>query len=300
MEGVTETIGMGWIPDLPDYRDYTPEHNKIKPMLKKLGFEKTNELELPSNVDLRLWCSKIENQGSLGSCTAHAGVGLIEYYEKKAFGNHIDASRLFLYKVTRNLMGLAWDYGASMRSTLGAMVLFGVPPEKYWPYTDRKNPGLDENRTFNEEPDAFHYSFAENYKTIRYFRLDANGTTPVKLLERIKTCLWAKLPSFFGFAVYNSIDQAENSGKVPFPCQGENLLGGHGVVAVGYDDNITIENAGCNLKTQGAFLIRNSWGKEWGDAGYGWLPYDYVLKGVTKDWWSLLKMDYIETDQFGI
>jgi C1A family cysteine protease len=300
MEGVTEIIGMGWIPDLPDYRDYTPEHNKIKPMIKKMGFEKTSGLTLPSSVDLRPWCSKIENQGSLGSCTAHAGVGLIEYYERKAFGRHIDASKLFLYKVTRNLMGLAWDYGASMRTTLGAMVLFGVPPEKYWPYTDRRNPGIDGNRTFNEEPEAFHYSFAENYKTIQYFRLDANGVTPANLLERIKVYLWGKLPSVFGFAVYNSISQAENSGKIPFPCQGESLVGGHGVVAVGYDDNMTIVNTDGDLKTQGALLIRNSWGKEWGETGYGWLPYDYVLKGLAKDWWSVLKMDYIETNQFGI
>ncbi|CAD7779147.1 MAG: hypothetical protein KCCBMMGE_00816 [Candidatus Methanoperedenaceae archaeon GB37] len=88
----------------------------------------------------------------MGSCTAHAGVGLIEYYERKAFGTHIDASRLFLYKVTRNLLGWTGDTGAFIRTTMGAMVLFGVPPEKYWPYITRKHPGPAGERTFDDEP----------------------------------------------------------------------------------------------------------------------------------------------------
>jgi C1A family cysteine protease len=300
MEEATETMGMGWVPDLPDYRDYSPEHKVIKPMIKKLGLDKTSGLSLPGSVDLRAWCSDIENQGALGSCTAQAGVGLIEYYERKAFGNHIDASRLFLYKVTRNLLGWDWDYGAYMRTTMGAMALFGVPPEKYWPYTDRKNPGPGGDRTFNDEPSAFHYSFAENFKAVKYFRLDQNGTAPTKLLDRVKAYLAAKLPSFFGFTVYTSINQAASTGKIPFPCNGEKVRGGHGVVAVGYDDAMIIKNTICGSKTKGALLIRNSWGTGWGDAGYGWLPYDYVLKGLARDWWTLLKMDYIPTNNFGI
>jgi C1A family cysteine protease len=300
MEETTETIGMGWVPDLPDYRDYSPDHKQIKPMIKTLGLEKTNGISLPAAVDLRPWCSEIEDQGGIGSCTAQAGVGLIEYFERKAFGNHIDASRLFLYKVTRNLLGWDWDYGAYMRTTMGAMALFGVPPEKYWPYTDRKDAGPEGRRTFNDEPSAFHYSFAENFKAVKYFRLDPNGTTPTKLLERVKAYLAAKLPSFFGFTVYTSINQAAGTGKIPFPCSGEKVRGGHGVVAVGYDDNLTITNAICNSKTKGAFLIRNSWGTGWGDVGYGWLPYEYLLKGMARDWWTLLKMDYIPTKNFGL
>lgn len=300
MDMATETTGMGWVPDLPDCRDYSPDHEAILPMIEQLGLKDTGNLTLPGTVDLRQWCSPIENQGSLGSCTAQAGVGLVEYYERKAFGNHIDASRLFLYKVTRNLLGWDWDYGAYMRTTMGAMALFGVPPEKYWPYTDRKDPGPAGERTFNDEPSAFQYSFAESFKAIRYFRLDPNGTAPAKLLQQIKAYLAAKLPSFFGFTVYTSINQASGTGKIPFPCQGEKVLGGHGIVTVGYDDGMKIKNTICGTQTKGALLIRNSWGTGWGDAGYGWLPYEYILKGLARDSWTLLKMDYIPTKNFGV
>ena len=93
------------------------------------------------------------------------------YYERQAFGRHTDALRLFLYKVTRNLMKLRGDSGAYLRTTMGAMVLFGVPPESYWPYTDKEE-------SFDREPSAFCYAFAQNYQTIKYFRHDPAGAKP--------------------------------------------------------------------------------------------------------------------------
>lgn len=300
MEEINEQLGMGWFPDLPDYRDYSPEHDKIKPDIQKLGLAKPDTLSLPSSVDLRQWCSPIENQGSLGSCTAQAGVGLIEYYERKAFDTHIDASKLFLYKATRKLLGWEGDMGAYMRTTMGAMALFGVPPEKYWPYTTRRHPGPAGERTFDDEPPAFLYAFAQAYQAIRYFRLDPSGTPPGTVLQKVKAYVAANLPSFFGFTVYDSYRQAASTGKIPFPCRGEGIRGGHGVVAVGYDDAMKIKNTTCGLETKGALLFRNSWGTGWGDAGYGWLPYDYVLKGMARDWWVLFKSEYVPTKQFGI
>ncbi|MDI7259756.1 MAG: cysteine protease, partial [Thermodesulfobacteriota bacterium] len=94
--------GMGWIPDYPDFRDYTEKTEEVKSVLEPTGVLKAKKL--PVSIDLREHCSPVEDQGGLGSCTAHAGVGIIEYCERKSFGRHIDASRLFLYKVTRNLM----------------------------------------------------------------------------------------------------------------------------------------------------------------------------------------------------
>ena len=280
-------VNFGWLPDYPDIRDYTVDHENIKPMLEKVGVAKT-ALKLPASTDLREWCSPIEDQGELGSCTANAGVGIVEYCERKAFGKHLDASRLFLYKTTRNLMKEKGDTGAFLRTTMGALALFGVPPEEYYPYNIKK---------FDEEPPAFCYAFAQNYQALEYVRLDPPNTTPEDILSRIKTNLAAGLPSIFGFTVYNSIYQSEG-GEIPYPCKGEKVEGGHAVMAAGYDDTKTIKNPSCKDETTGALLIRNSWGPEWGDKGYGWLPYEYVLSGLATDWWTLLKEEWIDTGEF--
>lgn len=303
MSELFQGYGLGWRPDLPDVRDLTFQSSNIpaklkakghvksvKQLLKDVGIENAPK-KLATKVDLREWCSPIEDQKEIGSCTAHAGVGLIEYYERKATGKHIDASRLFLYKVTRNLLGWKGDTGAYLRSTMGAMVLFGTPPEKYWPYDTSK---------YDEEPTAFLYSFAQNSQALSYYRLDPVGTSPSELLTRIKTYLAAQLPCMFGFTVYNSITQADATGKIPFPSSTDSIEGGHAVMAVGYDDTIKIKNTKKGSKeTTGAILIRNSWGKTWGDKGYGWLPYDYILNGLADDWWSLISKEWVETDQFG-
>ena len=297
---MTNKYSLGWIPDYPDFRDYTEETEEVKEILKPSGLlfgaagkKQQKAKPLPASVDLRQWCSLVEDQGRLGSCTAHAGVGIIEYYERKSFGRHIDASRLFLYKVTRNLMKMRGDTGAYLRSTIGAMVLFGVPPEEYWPYTD--NP-----QDFDKEPPAFCYSFAQNYKTIKYYRHDPPSAAPEVILNRIKTYLAAGHPPMFGFTVYSSIEQASDSGQIPFPSQRERIEGGHAVTAAGYDDRLKIRNRFGRDETIGALLIRNSWGKDWGEDGYGWLPYEYVLRGLAEDFWSVLKKDWIDTGQFRI
>jgi len=297
---MTSKRAMGWIPDYPDFRDYTEETEEVKEILKPSGLPcpglskkppKTNPL--PTSVDLRQWCSPIEDQGRLGSCTAHAGVGIIEYYERKSFGRHIDASRLFLYKVTRNLMKIKGDTGAYLRTTIGAMVLFGVPPEEYWPYTDSL-------QDFDNEPPAFCYSFAQNYKTIKYYRHDPPSADAEAILDRIKTYLSAGHPAMFGFTVYSSIEQASDSGQIPFPSLRDRIEGGHAVVAVGYDDRLKIRNRFGGDGTTGALLIRNSWGKGWGEDGYGWLPYEYILRGLAEDFWSVLKKEWIDTGHFRI
>ena len=281
--------GMGWLPDYPDFRDYTEKTGEVKQVLEPTGLLKAKRL--PGSIDLRNWCSPVEDQGSLGSCTAHAGAGIIEYYERKSFGRHIDASRLFLYKVTRNLMRMKGDTGAFLRTTMGAMVLFGVPPEEYWPYTE-------DEKGFDREPPAFCYAFAQNYQTVKYFRHDPPGTPGDVVLNKVKMYLSAGHPSMFGLTVYNSIEQAEDTGKIPFPSPKEKREGGHAVLAIGYDDKMKIKNRYGKVETTGALLIRNSWGKAWGENGYGWLPYEYVLRGLAEDLWSVLKKEWIDTGQF--
>jgi C1A family cysteine protease len=287
---------LGWIPDYPDFRDYTEETEEVREILRATGIsfrtaaKKARPAEaLPASADLREWCSPVEDQGNLGSCTAQAGAGIIEYYERKSFGRHIDASRLFLYKVTRNLMKMKGDTGAYLRSTIGAMVLFGVPPEEYWPYTD----GPDD---FDKEPPAFCYSFAQNYKTLKYYRHDPPSAPPEDILNRVKTYLSAGHPAMFGFTVYSSIEQASDTGRIPFPSPLDKIEGGHAVVAVGYDDKLKIENK-FGGSDQGRSLPEFM-GQSWGDAGYGWLPYEYLRRGLAEDFWSVLRKEWIDTGEF--
>ena len=269
--------GMGWQRDLPDVRDYQPENV----LAKNSGvFKAVPKSGLPAKKDLSKWCSPIEDQLDLGSCTANAGVALLEYYENRAFGEHLDASRLFLYKTTRNLLGWTGDTGAWLRTTMQAMVLFGAPPSRYWPYVVSK---------FDVEPDAFLYAFGSHYKTIKYYRLDQPGMSGSALLNRIKLFIHYGYPSMFGFTVYNF---GNSDGEFEFPGPGDSVQGGHAVVAVGYDNNRKIGSK------KGARKIRNSWGTGWGQDGYGWLPYAYVEQGLAVDFWSLFKADYVNTKAF--
>lgn len=301
-----ENRKFGWVRDFPDFRDITVDTDKVpakleamgqpsvKTMLAKAGASRgtsTSAPKLPTTKSLMQWCSPIEDQGNLGSCTAHAAAGMLEYFERKSFGKHIDASRLFIYKTTRNLMKVEGDTGAYIRSVMGALTLFGAPPESYYPYDVSK---------FDEEPSAFLYAYAQNYQALTYYRLDPPGTTNAALLTQIKTSLNSNLPAMFGFSVFDSYDQADrNGGCLPFPTSRESLLGGHAVLAVGYDDTKKIRNSSVGgIETTGAILIRNSWGTSWGDGGYGWLPYNYVTRGLTSDWWSMIKSEWVDSDLF--
>jgi C1A family cysteine protease len=276
--------GLGWHRDLPDMRDHTASTDVVSRILAKSTSMKKAHKNPPHAVDLRAHCSPIEDQGALGSCSANAAVGMLESFERRAFGKHLDASRLFLYKVTRQLMGLTGDDGAYLRETMKAMVLFGVPPEIHWPYDQQR---------YNDEPSAFCYSYAQNYKAIEYYRLDPPGTPKTALLDRVRNSLAAGLPSMFGFTVYSSMPPlGDGAGLIPFPALGDSVAGGHAVLAVGYDDQKKIGSK------KGALLIRNSWGESWGQLGYGWLPYAYIEAGLADDFWTMVKSDFVDTELF--
>lgn len=315
MASIASVKGKGWMKDYPDFRDNTPETQKVSDRqslrgiskgvhfvledLKKVRAKKMTKVKnktnskIMSKVDLREWCSPIEDQGEIGSCTSHAGTALYEYFERRAYGKHVEASRLFLYKVTRNLLNWKGDDGAYLRTTMAALAMFGLVPEKYWPY-------IAEN--FNDEPAAFHYSFAKNYKALLYYRLDGQGVHKDVLLKKIKEHLSMGLPLIFGFTCFTSIDHdsVEKTGGIPFPDEKEETDGGHAVMAVGYDDTVEVINASNRKKTKGAIMIRNSWSKKWGIEGYGFLPYEYILQGLATDWWTMTKGDWIDTGNFGL
>jgi C1A family cysteine protease len=294
-------VGTGWIPPMFDPRDYTPAHPKIQALTKQLDSTMKAAKAVvpkvpPTSVDLRPWCSPIEDQGQLGSCTANAAMGVVEYYERRATGKHLDGSRLFVYKTTRNLIGVTGDTGAWLRNAMAALVVCGVPNERYWRYTDVIP-------DFDAEPPSFVYSVADNYESLKYFAHDPIGGNVGRpqALTSVKQYLAKGVPSMFGFFGYTSFDSGDQPGHIPLPSDDE-LSGdpewGHAIVAIGYNDSYKITNTLSNVTTKGAFLIRNSWGTTWGDGGYGWMPYDYLLKGAALDFWSLLKMEWVNTDQF--
>ena len=287
--------GLGWLPDVPSHLDYTETHPDVAPLLSKTrlasrvaALKKGSRAEaepaaVPPKVDLRASFSPVEDQGALGSCTAQAAAGLLEYFERHASGKWTDASRLFLYKVERDLLGWTGDTGAFLRTAMEALVMFGAPPERYWPYDIAK---------FDVEPSAFCYAAGSNYKTVKYFRLSPPGTTPAQTLQNIKTYLAAGFPSMFGFPVYPEYDNPTPGGLIGYPGPSEKPRGGHANVAAGYDDTLNIGN------DVGALLVRNSWGTGWGLGGYGWLSYQYVLRGLATDWWSLISAEWVDTNVF--
>jgi len=295
-----ELRGLGYLPDVPKPNDYTAEHAMIAPLLgrtkvaghvaaakAKGGPSAAPPAAPPGHVDLRPGFSPIEDQGSLGSCTANAAVGLIEYFERKASGRYVDASRLFVYKTERDLLGWTGDTGAYLRTAMEALVLFGSPPERYWPYDPRP---ASTNTRYDVEPPAFCYAFGANYQAIKYYRLDPPGTSHAQVLVNIKAFLAAGFPSMFGFPVYHEYDVPLPGGLVAYPTTG--YRGGHANVAAGYDDNLMIG------ADKGALLVRNSWGPGWANAGYGWMTYRYVTGGLAEDWWSMISAEWVDTGQF--
>ena len=267
----------GWLRDLPDFRDYdntTPSVQGI--LVKSKSLSALQATPRTAKTDLRQYCSPIEDQGNLGSCTAHAGAGLLEYYQKRARGKFVRLSRLFIYKTTRDLLGINGDQGASLRGTMQSMVMLGAPPESYCPYNISK---------FDTEPSSFQYALAGNFKTLQYYRLD-QGPTRQANLDRILNSVAAGLPCMFGFTVYSSFPMNGQGALIPMPKQGDTVLGGHAVIVVGYDD------------TQRLLTIRNSWGARWGAAGYGYMPYDYVLNGLADDFWNVVQESYVDTSLF--
>ncbi len=295
---------LGWIKDYPDIRDYNPNTSTIlrnplrpdpaksvKELLKKTGIEQSAKEHLEKKIDNRKWCSPIKDQGNIGSCTAFAAVGMYEYFQKRAFNKYIDGSELFVYKTTRNILDWDGDTGGYLRTAMGSLALFGIPPSSSYPYEVEK---------FDNEPPAFIYSYGQNFQALTYYRLDPLGSSGNQALINIKEQLSIGIPSMMGFTCYTSLDhpKTSKSGKIPFPSENESVLGGHAVMVVGYDDDLVIINPIDKKRRKGALIIRNSWGTNWGDDGYGYIPYEYVKQKLASDFWCIISAEWIDTGNF--
>lgn len=248
--------GYGWVPDLPDGRDvlYAAPYATVR--------------DLPPKVDLRPGCPPVYDQGQLGSCTANA-IGAAHQFDqiKQGVAKPFAPSRLFVYYNERVMEGsVAADAGAMIRDGVKSVNQQGAPPEDLWPYDIDK---------FASKPPAKVYTEAAKHQVLRYQRL-------TQQLGQLKGCLAEGYPFVFGFTVYESFESAEvaKTGKAPLPRAGEQVLGGHAVMAVGYEE-----------RTQ-RFTVRNSWGSSWGIKGYFTMPYPYLLQAsLSQDFWTLRSVE---------
>jgi len=237
----------GWIPDTPDQRDYL--YSAIAPKVK-----------LPSKVDLRGECSEVENQGRLGSCTANALAGNLQFLEIANVKPYQDVSRLFIYYNERAIEGkVDFDSGAMLRDGIKALAKYGVCSEVSWPYDIAQ---------FTRKPTVVCYKQALKARITSYHRLQT--------LDEMLNCLAEGFPFVFGFAVYESFEtlKVAKTGIAPMPKKTERMLGGHAVMAAGYDQQ------------QKRLIVRNSWGSEWGKAGYFTLPFAYI-ESLADDFWTI-------------
>jgi len=246
--------GYGWVPDLPDQRDVL--YGAVRPVPAKL----------PPSADLRSLCSPVENQGDLGSCTGNAIAGAVEFLERKSNMRFVNVSRLFIYYNERAIEHtVKSDSGAMIRDGIKTVVKQGVCSERKWPYVISK---------YAVKPPVACYQDALEHQVTSYQR--------ILTVDEMRACLAQGFPFVFGFTVYESFEsqQVAHTGIVPMPDQGERSVGGHAVLAVGYND------------ADRRFLVRNSWGAGWGMKGYFTMPYDYLSnRNLADDMWTIRRTE---------
>jgi C1A family cysteine protease len=253
----TKIARYGWIRDLPDPRDTflaAPPADKVA--------------QFPAMVDLRENCPAPYNQGNLGSCTANAIAGAIQFQlGKEALSYNFTPSRLYIYYYERSIRGtIPYDSGASIREGIQAVSNNGYPPEEIWPY--------DESQ-FATAPSPDAQSQATGHKVFQSFCLN-------QTLDHLRGTLADGEPFVFGMTIFDSFEspQVASSGQVPMPGTDEPTIGGHAMMGVGYDD-------------EGQFFwVRNSWGDGWGIGGYCQIPYAYLTNPqLAADFWTIRTLD---------
>lgn len=259
-------------------------------MSRKLNFKKSpvdtrdyilkiNERSVENNerIDLSSFCSTIKNQGSIGSCTAHASVALMEFMFKK-FNIITDQdlfSEKFVYYTTRvkiENISPTEDSGCYLRDTMKGLRAYGSALEASFPYLKESEKDCD----ISECPSDSVFNEASKYQIIRYVSISDDN--PSVRLDKLKTVLKEGYGFVGGFLFYETTLQ-DNNGFIGNPDSNEEPIGGHAVLFVGYDDSKSV------------FKFKNSWGQSWGENGYGFLPYSYVLENKAFDFWTILEQE---------
>lgn len=255
-DGTTKEVHLGaWKKDKVDARDF------------KLRLRSPINAPTPVSVDNSKWCSLPVDQGGLGSCTAHAAAGIIEYNDRRFNVNPEKkrVSRLFTYYATRTLDGSqAEDVGATMRDTIKSLAQHGCIKESRWWYNESK---------FAVNPSKRIWADAATDKITSYHRIDDGDIITMK-----QTLANGHLVAF-GMAVFNDMlsEDVAKTGVLKTPSTSDECIGGHAIVLVGYDDS------------KQAFKVRNSWGRKWGQKGYFWMGYDYVSNtDLCNDFWVVV------------
>jgi C1A family cysteine protease len=248
---MTSSRHYGWFHDSPDARDHL------------FAAEPETLVSLPSSADLRPLCPPVYDQGRLGSCTANAIAAAVEFDLKKQGLADFVPSRLFIYYGEREIEGtIGEDAGAELRDGIKAVATLGVCPETAWPYDIAR---------FAEKPPQAAYDAALKDKAVSYARVPQGK-------RHMKACLAAGYPFAIGFTVYESFESAAvaRTGVVPMPTWREEVMGGHAVLVVGYDDAAE------------RFIARNSWNSSWGQDGYFTVPYHYFANpSLASDLWTV-------------
>lgn len=258
---------LGWIPDLPDARDYkladTLAKKKPKPKPKPPTPTPTPTPQPSTVVDLRPLMPPVVDQGQLGSCTANAIAGAYDYELARQQKPYIYPSRLDIYYDERVIEGtVKTDAGAMIRDGIKVIATQGVFPESAWPYDTTK---------YRTKPPAKSDATGAYHLATTYYSVATDQGSVQQALNNNYAII-------IGFTVYDSFKNINGNGVMLMPdLSKESVLGGHAVVICG---NRTIAN-------QPYWIVRNSWGTAWGDNGYFYMPVAYTQAGYGNDFWAL-------------
>ena len=269
----------GWQPDLPDHRDYTVAHRAVRRLMRGLKPD-PDQSDVPDQVDWREYCTPVEEQGRLPTSGAHACAALLQYFRAP-----VERENDLAVAAVSARRGTPFCRSRQPADRVIAGYSQGVGPFRS---AARATLALSAGGVRSAAP-AVGLLFFAPFKKLRFLRLDGRQQSGGDTLRTAKGFLAAGFPFVLGFPVTTAMTR---DAEIPFPAVFDRVLTGMAVLAIGYDDSRRVHS------DKGAILIRNSWGKDWGNDGYGWLPYSYIRERMAVDLWTLVKRSWLKSGEF--